>query len=366
MSYLMAIGTKKGLFTATSDDRVNWDVTGPHRLGGDASTVQTGVYAIGIDTRRDTPRLFVGADSSHFGPSVWHSDDAGATWSEPADAPPIALPEDTDTAFARAWQFGFGPEPDVVFASGEPHSLFKSTDGGVTFELNRGLWDHPHRTEWFPGFGGAAIHTIMPHPTDPAKMSVAMSTGGFYQTEDGGASWNPTCQGIRADFFPEPYPEFGQCVHKAVRAAGDPSRFYLQNHGGVYRSDDGGHKWNSIAEGLPCDFGFAMVAHPHRTDSVLSFPVHADANRFLPDNRLQVHRSDDGGSTWREVSQGLPTEPYFGIVLRDAAATDAAEVPGYYFGTRCGDVFVSTEDSENWVQAASHLPDVLCVRAARM
>ncbi|HZE41992.1 MAG TPA: exo-alpha-sialidase [Stackebrandtia sp.] len=366
MTYLLAIGTKKGLFTAVSDDRESWRVTGPIQLGGDASTLQSGVYAVGIDTRRDTPRLLVGADSAHFGPSVWHSDDLGATWTEPADNAPIALPAGADKSFARCWQFAFGLDPDVVYAGGEPHSFFQSNDGGLTFTMNQAFWDHPHRPTLFPGAGGAAIHTILPHPTDPAKISIAMSGGGFYRTDDGGDSWNPYNQGIRADFFPDPYPEYGQCVHKAARAAGDPNRMYVQNHGGVYRSDDEGGKWTSIADGLPCDFGFAIVAHPHRTDTVINFPINADANRFLPDNQLQAWRSDDGGDTWRSVSHGLPTDPYFGIVLRDAASTDGEQVPGYYFGTRCGDVFSTTEDSEKWTQVTSHLPDVLCVRAARV
>jgi hypothetical protein len=366
MTYLMGIGTKKGLFLARSADRQTWTVTGPVRLGEDDSSVQSGIYAIGIDTRRDTPRVLVGADSSHFGPSVWHSDDLGQSWTEPAEAAPIAFPQDTGASFARAWQFSFGPEPEVVYAAGEPHSLFRSDDGGVTFTLNRGLWDHPHRTQWFPGFGGAAIHTVLPHPDDPAKVTVAMSTGGVYQTLDGGHSWNPTNRGISADFQPDPYPEFGQCVHKAARAAGDPARLYAQNHGGVYRSDDEGGKWTSIAEGLPCDFGFAMVAHPQRTDTVLNFPVATDGNRFPPKGNIQVQRSDDGGATWRSMSDGLPTEPYYGIVLRDAACTDADTDPGFYFGTRCGDVFALTESRQRWNTVASHLPDVLCVRAARV
>ena len=366
MTFLLAIGTKKGLFLATSVDRRDWRVRGPVVLAGDGSTVQSAVYAIGIDTRRDRPRVLVGADSSHFGSSVWHSDDRGKTWSEPAERAPIAFPPETDTALVRTWQFGFGPDPEVVYAGVEPHALFRSEDGGVTFELNRGLWDHPHRSEWFPGYGGAAIHTILPHPTDPARVTVAMSTGGVYRTIDGGSTWAPTNRGIAADFLGDEYPEFGQCVHKAVRDGVDPDRMFVQNHGGVYRSDDDAELWVSIGEGLPADFGFAMLAHPHAADSVLTFPVSGAEKRFPPDGRLQVQRSDDGGRTWREYGRGLPEEPYFGIVLRDAAATDGDDDPGWYFGTRCGDVYVATESEGTWRAVTGHLPDVLCVRAARV
>lgn len=366
MTYLVAIGTKKGLFLARSADRRDWTLTGPVRLGDDASTPQSAVYAVGIDTRAAVPRLFVGSDSSHFGPSVWHSDDLGENWTEPSDIAPIALPGDGQESFARVWQFAFGPEPEVVYASGEPHSLFRSDDRGVTFRLDQGLWDHPHRGEWFPGFGGAAIHTVLPHPSDPDIVTVAMSTGGVYRTTDGGRTWNPANRGIRVDFQPDQYPEFGQCVHKVAQGAGDPDRFYAQNHGGVYRTDDAASTWTSIASELPYDFGFAMVAHPRLSDTVLDFPVRTDGNRFLPDDRLTVQRTDDAGASWFSMNDGLPDEPYFGIVLRDAATTDADEVPGFYFGTRCGDVFATTEDSRRWVSVASHLPDVLCVRAARV
>ncbi len=365
MTFILTIGTKKGLFTAMSPDRREWRLQGPLVLGGDGSTVQSGVYAIGIDTRRDVPRILVGADSSHFGPGVWHSDDLGVTWREPEHAP-IAFPEGEDAAFVRAWQFAFGPEPDVVYAGVEPHGLFRSDDGGVTFELNRALWDHPHRSEWFPGFGGAAIHTVLPHPSSPERVTVAMSTGGVYQTVDGGASWEPRNRGIGAEFLGDPTPEFGQCVHKAVRDAVEPERMFAQNHGGVYRSDDEAGQWTSIAEGLPSDFGFAMVAHPRRANSVMNFPVAADVRRFPPDGRLQAQRSDDGGRTWSEYSEGLPSEPYFGIVLRDAATTDGDDDPGWYFGTRSGDVFATTESDGGWHRVVGHLPDVLCVRAARV
>lgn len=366
MTFLLAIGTKKGLFLATSEDRRAWRVDGPLTLGRDDSTIQSSVYAIGIDTRRSTPRLLVGADSSHFGPSVWHSDDLGANWIEPAERAPIAFPADTDTALVRTWQFGFGPDPEVVYAGVEPHALFVSTDGGATFELNSGLWNHPHRTEWYPGYGGAAIHTILPHPTDPGSVTVAMSTGGVYQTRDSGTSWTPANRGIAADFLGDPYPEFGQCVHKAVRDSVDPSRLYAQNHGGVYRSDDEAAQWVSIADGLPADFGFAMVAHPAVGNSIMNFPVASAGLRFPPDYRLQAQRSDDGGDNWRPFNEGLPQEPYFGIVLRDAAATDGEDDPGWYFGTRCGDVYASVDSEPRWSPVVTHLPDVLCVRAARV
>ncbi|PSK98466.1 hypothetical protein CLV63_105140 [Murinocardiopsis flavida] len=363
MAYLLVIGTRKGLFTATSDDRRSWEVHGPHRLDAEDYANTAGIYAIGCDPR--SGRILVGAESSHFGPSVWFSDDLGARWHEPAHAP-IAFPADIDDSFTRVWQFAYGDEPGIVYAGVEPTALFRSVDGGISFELVRGLWDHPHRTDWFPGAGGAAIHTVLPGTvtakgTDPNAMTVAMSTGGVYQTRDAGKSWSPANNGISAQFLPEEFPEYGQCVHKV--AVGSDGAFYAQNHHGVYRSDDPATRWSSIAEGLPSDFGFAMVAHPHLPGTVLNFPVVSQTNHLPPDNRLQVQRTDDAGRTWAPLNDGLPAEPYFGIVLRDAACTDGADTAGFYFGTRSGDLYARTDDDTAWQQVVAHLPDILCVRA---
>ncbi|ASU85853.1 glycosyl hydrolase [Nocardiopsis gilva YIM 90087] len=366
MAYLLVIGTRKGLFTARSDDRKRWEVDGPHRLDPVDFANMMGSYAVGIDPH--TRRILVGSESSHFGPSVWFSDDLGATWQEPKEQP-IAFPPDTDTSFTRVWQFAFTDKPGVVYAGVEPHGLFRSTDGGESYEIVRALYDHPHRPEWMPGAGGAAIHTILPgrvtaNGTDPHAMTVAMSTGGVYRTVDDGASWTPVNKGIRAGFQPDEYPEFNQCVHK-VAVASD-GVFFLQNHHGVYRTEDPAAGWTSIADGLPSDFGFAMVAHPHVPGTVLNFPVISQEVHLPADHKLRAFRTDDGGGSWRSVSAGLPTDPYYGIVLRDAACTDGADVPGFYFGTRSGDVFATTDESAEWQQVVGHLPDVLCVRAVEV
>lgn len=367
MAYLLVIGTRKGLFTARSRDRRTWEVTGPHRLDAADYASMSAVYAVGINPH--TGRIMAGAESSHFGPSVWYSDDQGVSWQEPG-RPPIAFPEDTDGAFVRAWQFAFGDDPDTVYAGVEPHALFRSTDGGLSFELVRSLWDHPHRTDWFPGAGGGAIHTILPglagaNERNPDAMTVAMSTGGVYQTRDAGASWSPANRGISAGFLPGESPEYGQCVHKV--AAAPDGVLYAQNHHGVYRSaDPAAQGWTTVEDGLPSDFGFAMVAHPHAPQSALNFPVVSQEVHLPSGNRLGVYRTDDGGDSWRSVTGGLPQEPYFGIVLRDGACTDGAEMPGFYFGTRTGDVYAATDEGERWQQVTAHLPDVLCVRAVEV
>jgi hypothetical protein len=359
MTVLLAIATAKGLFLATSgDDRKSWDVSGPHHP-------MIGVYSVAIDKRSGRPRILAGMAASHWGPTLAVSDDLGASWQESEKAP-LAFPERTEKALERVWQIAPGPasQPDRVYAGSQPSALFVSDDGGKTYEFVDSLWDHPHRPEWGAGFGGQAIHTVLPHPTDPQSILVAMSTGGVYRTQDGGASWTASNSGIKAYFFPDPYPEFGQCVHKVARDCGNPDRLYLQNHHGVYRSDDGGASWQSIADGLPTDFGFAMVAHPHRSGVIYNFPIEADGRRFPPDLRCRVYRSEDAGVTWQGLSDGLPDTPFYATVLRDAMCTDDADPAGVYFGTRTGEVYASPDEGESWTQVAEHLPDVLHIRAA--
>jgi hypothetical protein len=361
MTVLLLIGTAKGLFVARRD-RVgdSWQVSVPQ-------FPMTEVYSVGIDTRSPSPRLLAGVTSSHFGPSVAVSDDLGSSWREPTHAP-VAFPADTETALGRVWALQPGPAaaPDVVWAGTQPSALFRSVNGGVTYELVRSLWDHPHRPQWGEGFGGQAIHSILPHPTDPQRLLVAMSTGGLYRTTDGGASWQPSNTGIQATFLPERFPEFGQCVHKIARDGGDPERVYAQNHHGVYRSDDDGLTWTSIADGLPSDFGFPIVAHPSQGGTVWNFPLASDGDRFPVDAKCQVFRSTDAGESWKSQSYGLPTAPFYPTILRDAMCVDNAEPTGLYFGSRTGEVFASADEGESWALVAAHLPDVLCVRAVRL
>ncbi|MCP9207915.1 WD40/YVTN/BNR-like repeat-containing protein [Streptomyces cucumeris] len=357
---LLAIGTRKGLFLArrSGPSGVDWEFTGPH-------FPMQAVYSVGIDTRRGRPRLLAGADSSHWGPSVFRSDDLGRTWHEPA-RPAVRFPEGTDTSLERVWQLHpAGPAaPEVVWAGTEPGALFRSADGGESFDFVRALWDHPQRPSWGAGYGGQAVHTVVTDPRDADTVVVAVSSGGVYRTTDGGASWAPSNNGLKAEFLPDPYPDFGQCVHKIARDAVDPDRLYLQNHGGVYRSDDGGVHWTEIGKGLPADFGFAIATHPRRGGVAYVFPVIDGGDRYPPDYRCRVYRTDDAGASWTERSAGLPGEHHYGVVLRDALRTDDADPAGVYFGNRNGEVYASADEGESWRQIARHLPDVLCVRAA--
>jgi photosystem II stability/assembly factor-like uncharacterized protein len=352
------VGTRKGLWVGRSDEqRTNWEWSDPQFL-------MEGVYGTCVDTRGDAPRLFVSATSEHWGPGVYRSDDLGRTWTETQGAA-VRFPEEIGSSIERVWQIqpGAVDEPDVIYAGTQPSALFRSDDRGESFQLVRSLWEHPHRPEWGAGFGGQAIHTILPHPSDHDQVTVAMSTGGVYQTFDGGNSWNPANKGIKAYFLPDPWPEFGQCVHKVATHPSAPQRFYAQNHHGVYRSDDGAQTWVSIAGGLPADFGFPIVVHPQDPDTVFVFPLVADGERIPPNGQARVWRSSDAGETWTASSSGLP-DGFFAAVMRDAMSTDNADPAGLYLGARDGSVFASTDGGDSWSQIAAHLPDVLSIRVA--
>ncbi|MEZ5194528.1 MAG: exo-alpha-sialidase [Nocardioides sp.] len=279
---LLMVGTRKGLWLGTSDERRGeWIWTGPH-------FPMEEVYSVLLDARGNTPRLLAGASSMWLGPQVWRSDDLGQSWQETPNGA-VRFPEDTGATLARVWQLQPGAEDGVIWAGTEPGAIFRSLDRGETFELMRGLWDHPHRPEWQAGFGGQAFHTILPHPDDPQRVLAALSTGGVYRTEDAGASWAPANVGIKAEFFPgdRHYPEFGQCVHKVARTAGRPEQLFLQNHGGVYRSDDGGDSWQDIADGLPSEFGFPVVTDPNAPGTAYYFPLDGAGGRWPVDGKAR-------------------------------------------------------------------------------
>lgn len=360
MSTILMVGTRKGMWLGSSDDaRQDWHFTGPH-------FDMEEVYSCMVDTRGERARLLAGASSMWLGPQIRRSDDLGATWRDtPGGA--VRFPEETGANVERIWQLVPGAEDGVVYAGTEPGAVWRSTDNGETFALEQALWDHPHRPQWGAGFGGQAFHTILPHPTDPASVTAALSTGGVYQTSDGGVSWSPRNQGIRAEFLPEgeQYPEFGQCVHKVARHPSRPDRLFLQNHGGVYRSDDHGGSWQYIADGLPADFGFTVVVHPHEPDTIYVFPIGGGDGRYPPGAKARVWRSRDAGDTWEELGEGLP-DSFYVAVMRDAMCVDDHDPAGVYFGARNGSVWGSSDEGDTWRQLVTDLPDVLVVRAARL
>jgi photosystem II stability/assembly factor-like uncharacterized protein len=354
---LVLVGTTKGAFLVSSDgDRKKWRIDGPHFRG-------EAVYAIALDQRAGRRRMFASTQSMHWGSVLRASDDFGATWTAP-ERQNIKFPEGSDLALKQIWQIAPGVEADTLYAGVEPSCLFVSCDAGETWTAVDGLLNHPHRPQWFPGGGGLCLHTIVTDPANASRMLIAMSTGGAYRTDDGGATWTPRNVGVRAEFLPNKYPEFGQCVHKIVQDRQRPERLFLQNHWGLYRSENWGDTWTDMANGVPSDFGFAMAAHPNDSDTVYIVPMESDMFRCVPEAKMRVYRTRDAGDSWEPLTKGLPQKNAYETVLRDALATDTHDKAGVYFGTRSGKLFASNDEGDSWKALAEGLPSITCVKAA--
>jgi photosystem II stability/assembly factor-like uncharacterized protein len=356
---LLMVGTMKGAFLFRSDaSRRTWQRGGPYFPGN-------AVYAMAYDGRAGRRRLWAAPESFHFGAVMRSSDDFGKNWSD-GETANIRFPEDTGASLKRVWQItpARPEEPDVLYAGVEPAALFESGDGGKKWLLVRGLWDHPHRPQWQPGGGGMCLHTVLLDPTRRERIHVAVSTAGVYRTDDGGRSWRTAHKGVRAQFLPNQHPEFGQCVHKIARHPARPDRLYLQNHWGLYRTDDAGDSWTDVANGVPSDFGFGMAVHPHDPDTAYIVPLESDGFRCTPEGRLRVYRTRDAGKSWQPMTRGLPQKDALETVLRDALTTDGFEKAGVYFGTRSGKLFASRDSGTSWTRLADGLPPIVCVKTA--
>jgi photosystem II stability/assembly factor-like uncharacterized protein len=358
-SVLVLVGTTKGAFILSSDAaRSSWRIDGPHFKG-------QSVYAAAFDERGGRQRLLMAPWSNHWGTTIRLSDDLGATWTGP-ERQAVRFPESSGLSLAQIWQItpGYADEPDVVWAGVEPAALFRSADAGESWEPVEGLLHHPHRPRWQPGGGGLCCHTIVRDPVNRQRMGVAISTAGFYRTDDGGATWLPRNNGVRAVFLPDKNPEFGQCVHKVVSHPARPERLFLQNHWGLYRSDDWGDSWQDIANGVPSDFGFAMQMHPHDPDTVYIVPIQSDEFRVVAESKMRVYRTRDAGGSWHPLTEGLPQENAFECVLRDALAADTHDPAGLYVGTRGGKLYASADGGDRWREIADALPPICCVKSA--
>ncbi|MFM2356670.1 MAG: hypothetical protein RLZZ528_2406 [Pseudomonadota bacterium] len=372
------VGTTKGAFILTSDKaRTGWTVSGPFCDGWPIN------HTCGDP---DTGMIWAAGGGEWHGAGVFRSSDGGKTWdlakltsgqlddwaaNDPDFAQMIGWSA-TEPPFGKDFQqiWSLNHAHGTLYAGTKPASLLASTDGGATWEKVNGLTDHPSRPDWNGGAAGLVLHSIVPDPGNPKKLWVGISAAGVFATEDGGATWERRNRLSNADaHHHHDHPaapkggETGHCVHNIVRAPGNNGDLlYQQNHHGVFRSTDGGRSWDDVTEGLPSTFGFPIAVHPADPQMVWTVPLNGDTQgRYPVGASAAVWKSTDGGASWTKKQEGLPVENCFFTVLRQGMATDRSDPAGVYFGTNSGSVFATRDEGESWTEIARHLPTVLCV-----
>jgi photosystem II stability/assembly factor-like uncharacterized protein len=362
----LLVATRKGLWTLAGDPaRRQWTQKGPHFLGS--------IVHHALLDPRDGRTLLAAARTGHLGPTIFRSTDRGRTWTESTRPPAFA--EGSGRAVDHTFWLtpGHAAEPGVWYAGTSPQGLFRSADGGATWSGVDGFNAHPQRKAWCGGDqdgtpDGAKLHSILVDPRDPRHLVIGMSSGGVFESRDGGGDWRPLNAGVRADFMPQPDPEFGHDPHCVRRSPAAPDRLYQQNHCGIYRLDQPATRWTDIGAAMPKAagaIGFPMVLHPRDPDTLWVFPMDGSSvwPRVSPGGKPAVYRSVNGGRTWQRQATGMPAAQAWWTVKRQAMTVDQCEPPGLYFGTTSGELWASRDAGRTWRCVARHLPHIYAVEA---
>jgi photosystem II stability/assembly factor-like uncharacterized protein len=360
----LLVGTKKGAFVLTSDERrKDWKVDGPHFAGWEVYHVK--------GSPADPDRLYASQSRGWFGQVVQRSNDGGGTWEAAGNEFQYEGTRSThkwyDNSdhpwdFLRVWHLEPSlTDPDTVYAGVEDAALFRSADAGKTWQELPTLRTHPSAPSWAPGAGGLCLHTIILDAKSPDRIITAISSAGVFRSDDAGKTWRPINRGLKSNFIPDPDAEVGHCVHHVAMHPSRPNVLFMQKHWDVMRSDDAGDSWQEISGDLPTDFGFVIDVHSHEPDTVYVVPIKSDSDHFVPDGKLRVYRSRTGGNEWEALTKGLPQRDCYVNVLRDAMTVDSLDSCGVYFGTTGGQVYASADAGDSWKAIMHDLPSVLSV-----
>ncbi|MEO7392201.1 MAG: exo-alpha-sialidase [Ramlibacter sp.] len=354
------VGTRKGLFVA-SRTGAGWQLGKPHFCGEPVSQFV-------VDPRGGA--WYAALRLGHFGVKLWKSADGGEGWKEVAapafSVKPTEGPWKDDPmpwSVDQVWALEAAPD-GRLWAGCLPAGLFTSQDGGASWQLVTSLWERPERKEWFGGgYDYPGIHSILVDPRDPSHVTVAISCGGVWQTRNGGSSWSNTSTGMVSDFMPPERREDPniQDPHRIDQCAAHPYVLWCQHHGGIFRSTDGGLKWNPIAPPQPSGFGFAVAAHPTDPHRAWFVPARSDAQRVAPEGAMVVTETRDGGATFQSQGTGLPQLDAYHLVYRHSLVV-GADGKTLAMGSTTGGLWVSEDEGRSWQCLSRDLPPIAVLR----
>jgi photosystem II stability/assembly factor-like uncharacterized protein len=362
----LLIGTRNGAFVLRSDPkRTAWKLAGPVFLGNIINHFLA-------DPRDDGKTLLMAARTGHLGPTIFRSENRGRTWEESIRPPAFPKTESDEKGRVVDHVFFLSPghpeEKGVWYAGTSPQGLFRSEDGGRTWDGVAGFNQHPMRSTWTGGDqagtpDGPKLHSILVDPRDADHLYIGLSSGGVFESRNRGSDWLPLNRGCRADFMPDPDPEYGHDPHSVKLHPRKPDRLYQQNHCGIYRMERSEGRWNRIGENMPKkvgDIGFPVVLHPRDPETVWVFPMDGTTvwPRTSPDGKPAVYVTRDAGRRWRRQDKGLPAKQAWWTVKRQAMTADAREPLGIYFGTTSGEIWASRNEGQSWKNLANHLPEI--------
>lgn len=364
---MLLVGTRKGLWILTSDARRRkWTQSEPALFG------QIAWHAV-LDPR-DHRTILVASSTGHLGPTVFRSTDLGKTWKE-ASKPPAFAPEVGDIVKHVFWITpGHASEPGVWYAGTSPHGLFRTSDGGDTWEGLKGYNENPMRAKW-KGIpeqqppDAPSSHSILVDPRDAKHLYAGFSPGGVLETTDGGLSWRPLNKGVESPYAKDPEADFqGYDPHCVAIHPKRPDRLYMQSHFGIYRLDRPGDTWLRIGKSMPKaigDVGFPIALHPENPEQAWVVPM--DGREVWPrtsvDGKPAVFMTKNGGKSWQKQAKGFPTAKAWWTVKRQAMAVDGLKPLGLYIGTMQGQVWGSRNEGGRWDPLVSDLPAVISLSA---